>query len=321
MACSGLAERRVAFAVVDRDFDWSDLVAAAQSWGDWSRIGHDAKSALLSIERARASGLALEGPEFDAEAHRFRYARHLLSADELERWLAERGLDVEGWLEYIRGVLLSGSLASSRLSSSNGSAPPAAVWTRAVCSGSLAQVAERLAGRVAVSVATRGPLPAGHLSDTDLRELDRCFDRFCARSAAEAAVTRELERHLEDWTEVDLHRVITSDEHVAREVALCVRVDGRPLADVAEDAGLALERRSVTLEQVQEPLRTSLLGAARQELIGPLTITAEYWLVEVLERRTPSLDRADVARRARGAAIEQAVRREVAERVRWHDCP
>jgi hypothetical protein len=321
MACSGLAEPRVAFAVAERDFDWSDLVVAARWWGDWSRIAHDANSALLSIERARASGLVLDGPEFDAEAHRFRYARHLLSADELERWLAERGLDVPRWFDYVRGVVLSGPPEGSRPALASGSVAPDALWTHAICSGALGRVASRLANRTAVAVAAGESLPAGRLSGAQVGELDLGFDRFCARSAHTSALIRALDRHREAWTHVDLRWLVTPDLHVAREVALGVRVDGRTLAEVADHAGLACARRRLVLEQVEEPLRASLLGAGRGELIGPLSMAGAHAVVEVLDRRAPSLDQPHVAERARRAAIERAVEREIAERVTWHERP
>jgi hypothetical protein len=321
MDCSSLAERRVAFEVAGRRFNWCDLVAAARAWGDWALVEQAASSALLALEAARASGVPLAGPEFDAEAHHFRHVRHLLSADELERWLADRGLDTEQWLDYVRGVIVSESLPPARLAQASGSAPPAAAWAQAICSGALTRVAERLASRAAVTVAGGGSLPRGRLSAFDVRELDRAFERFRAAQADPAAVIRALDRHREDWTQVDLHRLLTDDRNVAREVALCVRVDGRQLAEVSEDAGLALERRRTTLEQVDEPVRTSLLGARRRELIGPYAIDGGYWLVELLDRRAPSLDQPDVADRARRAAIERAIRREVADRVSWHECP
>jgi hypothetical protein len=195
------------------------------------------------------------------------------------------------------------------------------VWGNAVCSGALGRVAERLAAHAAATVAGGTTLPQSPLDEAALAQLDDAFDRFCNRSANHAAVIRALDGHREDWTYVDLRSLVTNDQHVAREVALCVRVDGRSFPEVASDASLTLERRGLMLEEVEEPLRTGLLGARRGELVGPLSHGDAYRLIEVLDRRAPALDQPEVMDRARRAAIGRAVEREVTERVSWHERP
>jgi hypothetical protein len=321
MGYLSLADRRVAFAVAGRRFDWRDLMVAARAWGEWDQLEQEARSAFFRLEHARSIGLAVTGPQFEAEAHRFRYARHLISADDLERWLDERGLDVEQWLDYVRGVVLAGLPAAAGPVSPHGAAPPAVVRTHAVCSGVLGRVATRLATRVAVTFAQQESLPDGPLTEPLIHTLDQYFDDFRGRSASGSAVVRALDRQREGWTRVDVRWLTTPDQDVAREMALCVRVDGRSFTKVAEDAGLPLTRTERALEQFDAPLRASILGAGRGQLVGPLTVGDERWLLEVLDRRAPTLEQPEVAARARRAAIGHAVEREVAERVRWHDRP
>jgi hypothetical protein len=321
MGYLSLADRRVAFAVAGRRFDWRDLMVAARAWRKWDQVEQEAGSTFLLLEHARSTGQALTGPQFEAEAHRFRYARHLISADDLERWLAERGLDVEQWLDYVRGAVLARLPAAAGPAPAHGAALPSVVRTHAVCSGALERVATRLASRAAVTFAQRGSLPDGPLTEPQIRALDKCFDDFRCRCASGSAVVRALDRHREDWTRVDVRWLTTPDQNVAREMALCVRVDGRSFTNVAEDAGLPLTRRERALEQFDASLRASILGAGCGQLVGPLTVNGERWLLEVLDRRAPTLEQPEVAARARRAAIGHAVEGEVAEHVRWHDRP
>ncbi|MFF6984298.1 hypothetical protein ACFZAV_43050 [Streptomyces sp. NPDC008343] len=249
----------------------------------------------------------------------FRYERQLLSADDLHRWLEFRGLDVECWLDYIRGVTLSAEEAAEEADVEEREIGHA-TWAHAVCSRTLERVGVRLAAHLAVADASSLPVVQAPLDADELDSLEVAYAGF-SRGIDDTEARRELERRQVEWTRVEVRQVSCEDEQVIREVALCVRTDGRPLDDVVIDAGIPIEWRRLELQQVDDPLRGKLLGARVGELIGPLTRGSDHVLVEVLEKHLPSFDEPELAQRARACAFERALQGEVAERVCFDELP
>lgn len=104
---------------------------------------------------------------------------------------------------------------------------------------------------------------------------------------------------------------------MARELAQCVREDGERLRDAAARAGVGVRRDEFYLEATVSPLVEHLLAARPSELIGPLAMADSLWLVEVLGKRTPSLEEAPIEERARRAVADRVAGRAVARHVEW----
>ena len=68
-----------------------------------------------------------------------------------------------------------------------------------------------------------------------------------ARAPSDADVEREIAAHALDWIRIEAETLELDDADAAREAALCVRVDGRSLADVAADSGVAASARVLYL--------------------------------------------------------------------------
>ena len=78
------------------------VVAAGRHWGDWTRLETEVGDGLACVARAEDTGENLDDRELDAAAMDFRYARDLVSQEEMESWLAAWSLSVErvqteGW--------------------------------------------------------------------------------------------------------------------------------------------------------------------------------------------------------------------------------
>ena len=316
---------RPVFSVGDRAFSWSDVVSAAKAWGDWARLEREAREQAACLECAARGGLALVGGEFEQEEERFRRALRLLAAVELESWLAARAVEVCWWRDYVRGAVLCrrGELdGESSVDSDPPADPPldSALWTQAMCSGVLDDVARRLASWAAAAE-TLDELGSDGcpLTESALDRMGRGFEAFCERSLSPLTIEREIERRALDWLRVEWRYQASGDEEVLREAALCIREDGLGFEEVATVAGLSVLRRRSDLDAVEAELRAQLLGARAGALVGPLRVGSEHWLVEVLDRRAPSRDDPEVVERARAAVIERAVETEVVNRVHWHE--
>ncbi|WP_041301833.1 hypothetical protein [Mycolicibacterium rhodesiae] len=289
------------------------MIEAAHARGDWEALQRDVL-ALLARERDLSATNALpSGSEVDAAAKDFRYTQNLLTADELSEWLDHCGLSVDEWLAELRRSLFRSAEPEPV------AVPPdvleRASWVHAVCSGRLAEYARTFAEEIAVQLTGQLQPPASEqlVAMADVRR------RFCEAQLDEAALEGEVRNNNIGWTRLDLQYFTHHDEMVLREAALCVQLDGRELADVANDAGAESWEASVLLVDVPPTLQTRLLAASVGQLIGPLAAEAGHQLILLMRRRSPTVDDPVVRRRAEQTIIERALRAAVNRHVRWHE--
>ncbi|HEY6051522.1 MAG TPA: hypothetical protein VIZ58_09760, partial [Thermoanaerobaculia bacterium] len=146
---------QVVFSVAGRDYLWEDVVLAAESRGDWARLRERAAEGFARLRRWEEEPEALEEGEIESAANEFRYDRDLISAEEMETWLARWGLTAESWMDYVRGSLLrrkwSGDPTGIAETESSEPEFEEHLLAEAVCSGELRRLAETLAGRAAIA--------------------------------------------------------------------------------------------------------------------------------------------------------------------------
>jgi hypothetical protein len=132
-------------------------------------------------------------------------------------------------------------------------------------------------------------------------------------------VKREIASHGLDWTRLELDVLELADEGAAREAALCVRVDGRAIADVAADCSAPVQHLNVLLADVEPSLQPPVLTAQPGELVGPVEHDGVFALVAIRGRTLPVSTDPELRRRAETALVERAVARAVEGGVEWHD--
>lgn len=157
------------------------------------------------------------------------------------------------------------------------------------------------------------------LSPGELAALPDERERFCAEQLRTEVLAAEVTDNQVGWTRLDLRCLTHPDEMVVREAALCVRMDGRELADVTADAGAELQEISLLLDDVEPSRRARLLAAMPGELIGPLATGTDHQLVLVVARAAPTLDDPRVRLRAEDVVIKRALAGEVSRHVNWHE--
>jgi hypothetical protein len=351
---------RSLFTIGNRSYVWEDLVAAGCLWGDWPALEDRVRDGLICL--ARLDDLddddedALSEDDVETAAAEFRYARDLVAADDLEAWLEQRGLTIDGWLDFIRRSLLLQRWADDleeireEYEADDDDVAEAMVCD-AVCSGVAGRLAERLGGRAAIharaveeAAAAGGALDGGEaaklaaavpddqlerflpeLPVPDRRErvtavatLEAAWRRFAALVAPPDALRALIASRRLDWVRVATVSVVAPDEDVAKEIALCVKEDRRPIDEVAGEAGLSADATEMWLEDAEEALRDALIGAQSGDVLGPLAWKEGHLVLTVGDKRLPSDDDAAVRARAEHALLARTVEREVANRVTWH---
>jgi hypothetical protein len=342
---------RPIFSLAERVFAWEDIVLAAYVWGEIARLE-------LRIARADAAERALvkrgQQPtedDVDEATTRWRYDHDLISADDLDAWLAARELDADEWLAYVRraeslaraGEVRPGGRASSV-------DVDASLYAEAMCSGTIGAVAQRLAqcaaahGR-AVDGGRRRAVPTAKvraaldrlppaITKRGLYDLNAAESRkrveVIVRASADAErfandvgagelIEHEIESYVLEWTRLRCRALRFDAEDAAREAALLIREDGLTIAKVAAASKTRVRVMDVVLEDVDGALRDRLVGARPKDLVGPVLVE-DAFLVAVVEQRVPptSKDR-DVRKRAKDRVVQRALGAEVDRRIRWHE--
>jgi hypothetical protein len=336
--------QQIVFVAGGQSYDWADVVLGAKLRGEWADLEADVRQGLACLARAEQTEEGPSPAEVNVAAQEFRYERDLITAQETEAWLAERGLTVEAWTGYIERSVMrrqwEDELADivAQYPPSN-SAVEALIEVEGFCSGWFARFASALAARVAVYDRVREETPTAHppvliervpaetlppLSEAacqkkleHLARLEAAFQGFRAQALTARAVQEQLSHHYLDWIRFDCRSLTFGDEQMAREAALSVREDGQDLGQIAEQARVTLEETSFYLDDAKGDFKDRLLGGKKGDVLGPFEVEGNFVLFEVLSKQMPSADDPRTRARATEAAWKSLTERETATRVGW----
>src|SRR4051794_34733959 len=91
---------KVVFLCEDRPFDYRNLIDAANFRGELEPVWKDLLRLVAAERRADAEELEVDDEAIESAAEQFRYERDLITAEETERWLADRGLTLNDFSAY-----------------------------------------------------------------------------------------------------------------------------------------------------------------------------------------------------------------------------
>jgi len=312
--------RRPLFAVEGINYTWQDVLAWSDARGTLGSLSERSRRGFASLRRADELGTRPSSEAVSAAAAGFRYGRGLLSAEQLSSWLSRWELSVAEWGEYLERTLLlddEGEAQEGTEAALDEQAVAEAEYVDAVCSGFLEREALAFASDMALADLT--PIEAA--GDQKIMVERTLLAAAIARrnAASEPGVEREIARHGLDWTRLELAILELEDPGAAREAAMCIRVDGSPIDEVAAAVSAPVNHMSVYLGDLEPWLQPSLLAAQPGELVGPVGEDDQFVLLAVNDRKPASTEDPELRRRAESALVERAVRRATESRVRWHE--
>ncbi len=317
----GLLAGRSLFTVAGRTYAWEDVLLAAELRGELGELERQTRQGLACLRRLASEPEGLPAETLGAAATVFRYEHNLLAAEELEAWLDARGLSTVDWNGYLRRLILRERWRDEleRIESEfavGDDEVEAALTAEAICGGYLRRAAERLAEDAALAATDDAGRGSG-----DLAAIAREADAVRERAPSRPEVEHEIAAHGLDWIRIEAETLELADAEAAREAALCVRVDGRTLADVADECGLPANALALYLADADPELRTALVSASPGELVGPIERGPGHTLLQLRSKTEPSADDPELGRRAAAVLAARAVERELRDRVVWHDRP
>ncbi len=304
-------------------FTWQDVRAHAVVTGAWAGLEQAAREGVACERLADEGDEEVDEDAIEAAAEEFRYERDLVTADEMEAWLARQGLSAEEWMGYIRRTWLLaewegrlGEIAASHVV--DDAQVARALEVDLCCSGGRVELARRLAQDVAAAAASGLVATAGDASARDMARIRAGADAYRESVATAEAVARAVSGAPVDWIRVECQVLAFRDEHEAREAVLCVREDGVDLALLARDARREVQEVAFFLADIEPDHRAPFLSARVGEVVGPLLEGDQYAIYQVTAKVLPEPGDPDVAERARAAIVARHLEAEVNHRVHWH---
>lgn len=344
-------ESRVIFSSGERGFTAKDVVDCALVRGEidplWKEFLRVAQCDRLANERE----LELDDSALDSAAIAFRYKHDLITAEETERWLEDRGVSLAEFSDYFGrqywGRSYSGTLDPPK--SSYEMAPPEEkdlFLVDLILSGSLDRMADRLSYRVAAQADEAGDnnasvgeerlrflaaakidraKPADWLAQLgrDQKWLDETlateavYQRRVSQILTEQALQKELAPMQLNLTRFQLETVEVDSRDAAAEVVACVRNDGMEISEVAEESRYPFHRSEVLLEDIPSEQQQRFLSVKAGTLFDPFPRGDAFEVWRVKTRTEPSLQDPVIRGRLESRIIDRCFNELRSKHIDW----
>lgn len=344
------AGSRNIFTVGDTHYAVRDILGATAFRGeleaDWLGMLRRRACESRADEEERES----DGDAVDAAVQEFRYDRDLITAEETEKWLAERDLTLSDFAEYFSrqywATAMDGAVEPDAVDYL--SAPPelrALFVTELTFSGQLDRMATRLAWRLAAvadntaepsleEVDAQWQLFSERVKPTTIPDwceragrddawvklmslLEATFRLVCDGVLSPQARKREISSLRLELTMFDLEILEVDSADAAREAILCVREDGMSMEAVATDGRYPLRREQVLLEDVAPEMQQQLLSVIPGRVLEPTAVDGAHRVCRVMAKHEPDPESADVRHRLEQRLLNRHFAEAVRRHVRW----
>ena len=336
-----------------RTYTLSDVVAAAHFRGDLEEPWRRMLQRLAADEAAADRDLETDDDALQALSDEFRSDRDLITAEETETWLEQRGLTLDDFNDhFVRaywGDALGAKVEPQEVDFIEASEELREMLNvELLLSGDFEQMATELSWQVAARRAaadeTVGPeaLAVERAEFFERAEIDEdelaawleglgrdaaWFEEMLAlaasyRHARATLVTDEMCRaelsvarlHL---AQIDVETIELESRNAAREALMCVRNDGMSLAEVAAESCYPHQRGTVLLEDMPADLHERVLCAAPGELLEPVPHGDGFQVCRIHQKSEPTLEDPEVRSRIEDRILGQTFADLCSRHVRW----
>jgi hypothetical protein len=340
-------ENRVIFSRGEREFTAREVIDAGVVRGEidapWTEFAR-----VEACDRiANEQGLEPDESAVDAAAIAFRYQYDLITAEETERWLENRGVSLGEFGEYFArnywGRTYSGAVQEPSSSYQTATAEEKDLFlVDLILSGSLDQMAERLSYRLAALAEEDGAvdsreqrsqfLAARRISNVSewLTELGRdeewlnemlraeaAYQHRVAQILTEQALQKELSPLRLNLTRFELETVEVDSKDAAAEVAACVRNDGMEMNEIADEGRYPFHTSEVLLEDVPSEQQQKFLSVKAGTLFDPIARGDGFEVWRVKTRTEPSLQDATIRARLEKRIIDRCFNELLSKHINW----
>jgi hypothetical protein len=312
----------VAFAADGRDFTIDDVLLAARHRGDLVPIEAETAEALACARYAEEEGFALDEDAVQAASDEYRYQKDLVTAEDTERWLQQRGLTLDDFGAHFerRHWRLRFPDQSSELVREYAPSPDdleSARWPDVLLGNHFEVLARALAWRVAAHLEQQPQTVLGPDLEEDLPLLERSYQEERARTLTPENGARAVKIRHQSLIRVVLERASFASREIAEEALLCVRDDGEPLQEVAARTTGRFAVTTSFAESLPESLQQRCLSALPGEVFPPMQDDDGHAVVRLVEKIEPDLGDGEVRGRVEQWLLDSRFAQLVRAHIRW----
>ena len=348
-------DSKVIFVSGEQSFTVRDLIDAALFRGELEPVWQELLRLVAAESKADESELELDESAIDVAAEAFRYEHDLITAEETERWLEERGLTLSDFSDYFARHYWGGVVDAEPELIDYVSAPDdlrELLLVELILSGELDRMAKRLSWRVAAHHETERN---GLDPELIAAEKQRLFERnglnekrlpnwlqamgrdrdWLEEAVQMEAIHRQKSQALLNkqacehevatlrlpLTRFELETVELDSLDAAREALLCVRDDGMAMAEVAEEGRYPYRRAELLLEDLPEDLQQKFLSVSAGDVLDPIARGDGFYICRVIEKAEPKADDEAVRARAEARILERHFSELTAKHIQWQTLP
>lgn len=315
-----LKENRVVFACGATDYTVGDVLEAAHFRGELEAPWQEFLLRVEADRKGQASDLVLDESTLDEAAIAFRYKYDLITAEETERWLEARSLNLSEFSEYLARIEWAKEFAG-RVEAPSIPFAGATVGQRDLfvvdltLSGELDGMAARLAWRVAALAAVEQEKERKR--EGGLAEMEEVYRRSCEQRLTSETRQRELGALRLPLTRFEVEMIELESRDAAREAFMCVRDDGMSMAEVAREGRYPFRETELVLEQIPEEMQQKFLSLTPGSLLEPTAREDGFVLTRLLQKREPKLDDPEVLARVDERILERHFADVSSGRIQW----
>ncbi len=300
---------------------------------------------------ARAEEEEREGDDaaIDTAVQTFRYDHDLITAEETEAWLAERGLTLSDFSEYFTRQYWGEALGGGKTEAADYFVAPAETrevfLAELIFSGELGRMATRLSWRLAAAASTKAA-PEREALETERQKfierlapvslaewarhagrdeawidqmalLEATFRLVCDSVLSPQARKREVSTLRLQLTMFELEILEVDSRDAAREAFLCVRDDGMTMEEVAMEGRYPFHREEMVLEDIAPEMQPQFLSVTPGKVMEPMDVGGAHRLCRVVAKHEPNPEDAAVHRRIEQRLLERHFADAVLQHVRW----
>jgi hypothetical protein len=307
-----------------QEYTARDVIDAAIFRGEFEDKWQKFLCHLAAEERADELELELDESAISAGAEEFRYQHDLITAEETEAWLANRGLTLDDFSDYFARQYCASAVPE-------GFCPEEVGYNSAhselrelfvaelILSGELEEMTTKLMWRLAahcagtemtpdaVAAEERSFFERNAISRTQLGEwlgrlgrdeewfnemlvLEATYRSCCETLLVPQARHRELAMLRMPLTRLETEVIELESHDAAREALFCIREDGMSMEEVAAEGRYPYRRVDFVLEDIATEAQQKFLSVSAGGFLEPVARADGFELCRIISKIEPEAD-------------------------------
>ena len=282
----------------------------------WKKFLHR----VAAENRADELDLDLDESAISAAAEAFRYEHDLITAEETEAWLENRGLTFDDFSDYFTRQFFAGALhdiVPDKVEYTSASSELRELFlAELILSGELDQMtgtlmwclaarcAEKDVHPDAIAVEERKFLQRNQIESVQLANwleklgrdskwfnemlaIEAAYRRRCDTLLVPRARQRELVALRLPLTRFEIEMIELESRHAAQEALFCVREDGISMEEVAAEGRYPYRRVDFVLEDISTDVQQRFLSVSADDVLEPIARGDGFELCRIIKRIEP----------------------------------